>query len=145
MVAVEELARVDSSHAATVAADNSLGIAPLYYFGNEQQKKKYLPDLASGKKLGAFCITEPEAGSDAGGTKTKAVKDGNHWVINGSKTFITNASTEACLGVTVQAVTGTRPDGKKEYSCFIVENGTRGFAPKSLHDKMVWRASITLF
>jgi short/branched chain acyl-CoA dehydrogenase len=143
MVAVEELARVDSSHAATVAADNSLGIAPLYYFGNEEQKKKYLPKLCTGQYLWGFGLTEPEAGSDAGGTKTKAVKDGNHWVINGAKTFITNASTEACLGVTVQAITGTRPDGKKEYTCFIVENGTRGFVPKTLHDKMVWRASIT--
>ena len=143
MVAVEELARIDSSQAATVAADNSLGIGPLYYFGNEEQKKKYLPKLCTGQYLWGFGLTEAEAGSDAGGTKTKAVKDGNEWVINGSKMFITNASTDACLGVTVQAVTGTRPDGKKEYTCFIVENGTKGFEPKTLHEKMVWRSSIT--
>lgn len=143
MVAVEELARVDGSQAATVAAHNSLGIGPLYYFGNEEQRKKYLPPLCTGEKVWGFGLTEPEAGSDAGGTKTTAVKDGNEWVINGAKMFITNASSDACLGVTVQAITGTRPDGKKEYSCFIVENGTKGFEPRTLHDKMLWRASIT--
>lgn len=143
MVAVEELARVDGSQAATVAAHNSLGIGPLYKFGNEQQRKKYLPPLCTGEKVWGFGLTEPEAGSDAGGTKTTAHKDGNEWVINGAKTFITNASTDACLGVTVQAVTGTRPDGKKEYSCFIVENGTKGFEARTLHHKMLWRASIT--
>jgi len=143
MVAVEELARIDSSQAATVAAHNSLGIGPLYYFGNEEQRKKYIPPICSGEYVWGFGLTEPEAGSDAGGTKTKAVKDGNEWVINGSKMFITNASTDTCLGVTVQAVTGVRPDGKKEYTCFIVENGTKGFEAKTLHEKMVWRSSIT--
>jgi alkylation response protein AidB-like acyl-CoA dehydrogenase len=143
MVAVEELARIDASQAITVAAHNSLGISPLNYFGNEEQKKKYLPQLCTGDKVWGFGLTEAEAGSDAGGTKTKAVKDGDQWVINGSKMFITNASTDTCLGVTVQAVTGTRPDGKKEYTCFIVENGTKGFEAKTLHDKMLWRASIT--
>jgi short/branched chain acyl-CoA dehydrogenase len=143
MVAVEELARVDGSQAATVAAHNSLGIGPLYYFGNEEQKKKYLPPLCTGEKLWGFGLTEPDAGSDAGGTRTTAVKDGDDWVINGAKMFITNASTDACLGVTVQALTGTRPDGKKEYSCFIVDNGTKGFEARTLHDKMLWRASIT--
>ncbi len=143
MVAVEELARVDSSQAATVAAHNSLGIGPLYYFGNEEQKKKYLPPLCTGEYVWGFGLTEADAGSDAGGTKTKAVKDGNEWVINGSKMFITNASTDACLGVTVQAVTGTRPDGRKEYTCFIVDNGTKGFTANTLHDKMLWRSSIT--
>jgi len=143
MVAVEELARIDASQAITVAAHNSLGISPLNYFGNEEQKKKYLPQLCTGDKVWGFGLTEAEAGSDAGGTKTKAVKDGNEWVINGSKMFITNGSTDACLGVTVQAVTGTRPDGKKEYTCFIVENGTKGFEGKTLHEKMLWRASIT--
>lgn len=143
MVAVEEISRVDGSQGATVAAHNSLGIGPLYYFGNEEQKKKYLPPLCTGDKVWGFGLTEPDAGSDAGGTKTTAVKDGDEWVINGSKMFITNASTDACLGVTVQALTGTRPDGKKEYSCFIVENGTKGFEARTLHDKMLWRASIT--
>jgi alkylation response protein AidB-like acyl-CoA dehydrogenase len=143
IVAVEELARIDGSQAITVAAHNSLGISPLNYFGNEEQKKKYLPPLCTGEKVWGFGLTEAEAGSDAGGTKTKAVKDGNEWVINGSKMFITNASTPACLGITVQAVTGKRPDGKKEYSCFIVESGTKGLDQKTLHDKMLWRASIT--
>ncbi len=143
MVAVEEVSRVDGSQGATVAAHNSLGIGPLYYFGNEEQKKKYLPPLCTGDKVWGFGLTEPDAGSDAGGTKTTAVKDGDEWVINGAKMFITNASTDACLGVTVQALTGTRPDGKKEYSCFIVENGTKGFEARTLHDKMLWRASIT--
>ncbi len=143
MVAVEELARIDSSQAATVAAHNSLGIGPLFYFGNEEQKKKYLPPICSGEKLWGFGLTEPEAGSDAGGTKTTAVKEGSQWVINGSKIFITNASTDYCLGITVQAVTGQRPDGKKEYTCFIVENGAGGFEARTMHEKMVWRASIT--
>lgn len=143
MIAVEELARVDSSQAITVAAHNSLGIGPLNYFANEEQKKKYLPQLCTGEKLWGFGLTEPEAGSDAGGTKTNAVKDGNDWVINGAKMFITNASTDMNLGSTIQAVTGTRPDGKKEYSCFLVDRGTEGFDTRSLHDKMLWRASIT--
>lgn len=143
MVAVEELARVDSSHAATVAAHNSLGIGPLYYFGNEEQRMKYLPPICSGEKVWGFGLTEPEAGSDAGGTKTTAVKESKEWVINGAKMFITNASTEYSLGSTVQAVTGRRSDGKKEYSCFIVERGTKGFEAKTMHEKMVWRASIT--
>ncbi|RLG28402.1 acyl-CoA dehydrogenase [Methanosarcinales archaeon] len=143
MIAVEELARVDGSQAATVAAHNSLGIGPIYIFGNEEQKRKYLPQLCTGEKLWGFGLTEPEAGSDAGGTKTKAVKENGDWVINGSKIFITNASTEASLGVTVQAVTGTRSDGKKEYTCFLVEQGTHGFEAKTMHEKMMWRASIT--
>jgi len=143
MVAVEELARIDSSQAATVAAHNSLGIGPIYYFGNEEQKKKYLPPICSGENVWGFGLTEPDAGSDAGGTKTTAVKEGTEWVINGAKMFITNASTEYSLGSTVQAVTGKRPDGKKEYSCFLVERGTKGFETKTMHEKMVWRASIT--
>lgn len=143
IVAVEELARVDSSQAVTIAAHNSLGIGPIYFFGSEEQKKEYLPPLCTGQKLWGFGLTEAEAGSDAGGTKTKAVKEGNEWVINGSKMFITNASTDVCLGSTIQAVTGVRSDGKKEYSCFLVKSGTPGFESHSLHDKMLWRASIT--
>ena len=142
MIAVEELARIDSSQAITIAAHNSLGIGPLYNFGNEEQKKKYLPQLCTGEKLWGFGLTEPEAGSDAGGTKTKAVKDGNEWVINGSKIFITNASGPYNLGSTIQTVTGQRPDGKKEYTCFLVENGTKGFEARELHDKMVNRAKV---
>ncbi len=143
IVAVEEVARVDGSQAATVAAHNSLGIGPIYYFGTEEQKQKYLPKLCTGEKVWAFGLTEPDAGSDAGGTKTTAVKDGDEWVINGSKIFITNGSTPYSLGATVQAVTGERTDGKKEYTCFLVEQGTKGFTPETMHKKMMWRASIT--
>ncbi len=143
IIAVEELAKVDASQAATVAAGNSLGIGPIYYFGTEEQKKKYLPKLCSGEGLWGFGLTEPEAGSDAGGTKTTAVKDGNEWVINGSKIFITNASSPISMGVTVQTVTGTRDDGRPEYTCFLVETGTKGFTAKTIHGKMMWRASNT--
>ena len=143
IIAVEEVARVDGSQAATIAAGNSLGIGPLYYFGNEDQKKKYLPKLCSGEYLWGFGLTEPQAGSDAGGSQTTAVKDGNEWVINGSKIFITNGACEMSLGVTVQAITGRRADGKPEYTCFIVEHGTKGFTAKAMKKKMMWRASNT--
>jgi len=143
IIAVEELARVDGSQAATVAAGNSLGIGPLYYFGTEEQKQKYLPPLCRGEALWGFGLTEPTAGSDAGGSKTTAVQEGDEWVINGSKIFITNAACEMTLGVTVQAVTGTRPSGKPEYTCFIVEKGTPGFKAVPMHKKMMWRSSNT--
>ncbi len=143
IIAVEEIARVDGSHAATIAAGNSLGIGPIYYFGTEEQKQKYLPKLCTGDKLWGFGLTEPNAGSDAGGSKTKAVLDGNEWVINGSKIFITNAACDQSLGVTVQAITGTRASGKPEYSCFLVEHGTPGFKAVTMHGKMMWRASNT--
>lgn len=143
IIAVEEVARVDGSQAATIAAGNSLGIGPLCYFGSEEQKKRYLPKLCRGEALWGFGLTEPTAGSDAGGSKTTAVRDGSHWVINGSKIFITNAATEMTLGVTVQAITGTRPNGKPEYSCFLVEAGTPGFKAVPMKKKMMWRASNT--
>jgi len=143
IIAVEEVARVDGSQAATIAAGNSLGIGPLYYFGNEDQKKKYLPKLCEGEALWGFGLTEPTAGSDAGGSKTTAVKDGNEWVLNGSKIFITNAACDLSLGVTVQAITGTRDSGKPEYTCFIVEHGTKGFKTVPMHKKMMWRSSNT--
>jgi alkylation response protein AidB-like acyl-CoA dehydrogenase len=143
IIAVEEIARIDGSQAATIAAGNSLGIGPLYYFGNEEQKQKYLPKLCSGEALWGFGLTEPTAGSDAGGSKTTAVKDGNEWVLNGSKIFITNAACEMSMGVTVQAITGTRPSGKPEYTCFIVEHGTKGFKAVPMHKKMMWRSSNT--
>jgi alkylation response protein AidB-like acyl-CoA dehydrogenase len=142
IIVVEELARIDGSQAATVAAHNSLGVGPIYYFGNSEQKKKYLPQLASGKLWG-FGLTEPEAGSDAGNTKTKAIRDGNDWIINGSKIFITNASTDITLGSTILAVTGEREGGKKEFTCFLVENDTKGFTQKKMTGKMMWRASNT--
>lgn len=142
IIAVEELARVDSSQAATLAAHNSLGIGPLYSFGTEEQKKKYLPKLCTGEALWAFGLTEAEAGSDSRGTKTVASLDGDQWSISGSKIFITNGATDITIGATVQAVTGEK-DGKKEYSTIIVESGTPGFDAMVMHDKLCWRASNT--
>jgi alkylation response protein AidB-like acyl-CoA dehydrogenase len=143
IIATEEIARVDGSHAATVAAGNSLGIGPLYYFGSEEQKRKYLPSLCRGETLWAFGLTEPNAGSDAANSRTNAVLDGNEWVINGSKIFITNASSKISAGTTVLCKTGTRDDGKPELSCILVESGTPGYLAKEMHDKMMWRASNT--
>ncbi len=142
IIAVEELARVDGSHAATLAAHNSLGIGPLYYYGTKEQKEKYLPKLTTGEHLWAFGLTEPNAGSDSRGTKTTAKLENGEWIINGSKIFITNGSTEFSLGATVQAVTGMNGD-RKEYSTIIVESGTPGFKQVTMHGKMMWRASIT--
>lgn len=142
IIAVEEIARVDGSHAATLAAHNSLGIGPIYYFGTEEQKLKYLPKLCSGKSLWSFGLTEPNAGSDSRGTKTKAELIDDHWIINGSKIFITNGATEITLGSTVQAITGEQ-EGQKVFSTIIVENGTEGFKALPMHGKMMWRASNT--
>ncbi|MFO1520381.1 MAG: acyl-CoA dehydrogenase family protein [bacterium] len=139
---VEELARVDGCQAATVAAENGLGIGPIYNFGTESQKRKYLPDLCSGKKLWGFGLTEPDAGSDAGNSKTRAELKGGKWHINGSKIFITNAASKITAGVTVQAISGEK-DGKKEISCIIVETGTPGFSAKEMHHKLTWRSSNT--
>ncbi len=143
IIAVEEIARVDGSQAATVAAGNSLGIGPIYYFGNEEQKKQWLPPLCSGEMLAAFGLTEPNAGSDAGNSKTNAVLDGDDWVINGSKIFITNASTPITGVIIVQAVTGTRPDGRPELSCILVPADAKGLDCRPMHKKMMWRASNT--
>lgn len=143
IIAVEEIARVDGSQAATIAAGNSLGIGPIYYFGTEAQKKKYLPPLCRGEALWGFGLTEPTAGSDAGGSRTTAVRDGREWILNGSKIFITNAACDMSMGVTVQAVTGKRENGKPEYTCFLVEHGTPGFKARPMHGKMMWRASNT--
>lgn len=143
IIAIEEVARVDGSQAATVAAGSSLGIAPIYYFGNETQRRKYLPTLCSGRGLWGFGLTEPTAGSDAGSSKTHAVEDGNNWILNGSKIFITNAACELTTGVTVQAVTGTRSDGRPEYTCFLVEKDMPGFKAVPMRKKMMWRASNT--
>jgi len=143
IIAVEELARVDGSQAATLAAHNSLGIGPLYYYGTEEQKLKYLPDLCTGKGLWGFGLTEPEAGSDSRGTKTVAKLENGEWTINGSKIFITNASNDFNLGSTVQAVTKVFEDGKKEYTCIIVDKGNQGFTQRTMHNKMMWRASDT--
>ena len=143
IIAVEELSRIDGSQAATVAAHNSLGVGPIHIFGNEAQKKKYLPELCTGEKLWGFGLTEANAGSDAGGTRTTAKLENGKWLINGSKIFITNASSEITWGSTVQAVTANLPDGKIEYSCIIVENDTPGFEFRPMMHKMVWRSSNT--
>ncbi len=143
IIAVEELARVDGSHAATVAAGNSLGIGPIYYFGSESQKRHYLPALCSGEGLAGFGLTEPDAGSDAGGSKTTAIFENGEWIINGSKIFITNSANPLSLVTTVQAVTGRRQDGRKEYSCFLVPAGIKGLEAKEMHGKLMWRASNT--
>jgi len=143
IIAVEELARIDASAAATVAAGNSLGIGPIYYFGNEKQKKEWLPRLCSGEILASFGLTEPNAGSDAGGTQTTAELKNGEWIINGSKIFITNSATPISGVIVVQARTGTRPDGKSELSCILVPNETPGVTAKAMHDKMMWRASNT--
>jgi alkylation response protein AidB-like acyl-CoA dehydrogenase len=142
IIAVEELARIDGSQAATLAAHNSLGIGPIYYYGTEEQKEKYLSQLCTGKALWSFGLTEPDAGSDSRGTKTNAVLENGEWVINGSKIFITNGSAEISIGSTVQAITGEE-DGKKIFSTIIVENGTKGFKAIPMHKKMMWRASNT--
>ena len=142
IIAVEEISRVDGSQAATLAAHNSLGIGPLYYYGTEEQKIKYLPQLCTGDALWGFGLTEPDAGSDSRGTKTKAILENGEWIINGSKIFITNGSSDISIGSVVQAVSGEK-DGKKEFTCIIVEKGTPGFKQVTMHGKMMWRASNT--
>jgi alkylation response protein AidB-like acyl-CoA dehydrogenase len=142
-IAVEELARVDASQSATIAAGNSLGIGPIYYFGNERQKQEWLPRLCSGECLAAFGLTEPDAGSDAGGSRTTATLKGDYWTINGHKIFITNSACSLTGVIIVQAVTGKHEDGKPEISCVIVPGDTPGLTAKEMKDKMMWRASNT--
>ncbi|TML74177.1 MAG: acyl-CoA dehydrogenase [Actinobacteria bacterium] len=137
-IAVEELTRIDSSVAITVAAHHSLGTLPIYYFGNEEQKQQWLPELASGKRLAAFGLTEPGAGSDAGATRTTAELRAGSWTINGAKIFITNAGTDISACVTITARTG---DG--EISNIIVPNGAPGYEVSQPMHKMVWHASDT--
>jgi len=137
-IAVEELTRVDSSVAITVAAHHSLGTLPIFQFGTEEQKREWLPQLASGEKLAAFGLTEPEAGSDAGATRTSAELHDGEWVINGSKMFITNAGTDITACVTITALTG-----EDEVSNIIVPNGTPGYEVAPPMQKLGWRASDT--
>src|SRR5256714_6982883 len=137
-IAIEELTRVESSVAITVAAHHSLGTLPIYYFGSEKQKREWLPDLASGTKLAAFGLTEPNAGSDAGATRTRAELRDGEWVVNGSKIFITNAGTDISACVTITAVTA--PD---EISNVIVPNGTQGYEISPPMHKLGWHASDT--
>jgi alkylation response protein AidB-like acyl-CoA dehydrogenase len=144
-VALEELARVDSSVAVTLEAGISLGAMPIFRYGTEAQKRQWLPKLTSGQALAAFGLTEPGAGSDAGGTTTRAVLDEatGEWVINGSKAFITNSGTDITVLVTVTAVTGVNPDGSKEISSIIVPSGTPGFTVQPGYSKVGWCASDT--
>jgi short-chain 2-methylacyl-CoA dehydrogenase len=138
-LAVEELARIDSSVAITLCAHTSLGTQPIYVFGSEEQKRYWLPRLCSGEQLGAFGLTEAEAGSDAGNTQTRAVLDDGEWVINGSKQFITNAGTEISGVVVITAVTGP----EREISNLLVANGTPGYEQGEPYRKMGWNASDT--
>jgi alkylation response protein AidB-like acyl-CoA dehydrogenase len=143
-LAVEELTRIDSSVAITLCAHTSLGTQPIYLFGSEEQKQEWLPQLCSGAKLGAFGLTEPEAGSDAGNTKTRARLDGKEWVIDGAKQFITNAGTEISGVVSITAVTGgDGGSGEKEISNLLVPNGTPGYEQGEPYRKMGWNASDT--
>ncbi len=137
-LAVEELTRVDSSVAITLCAHTSLGTQPIYLFGNEEQKAEWMPKLCSGSVLGAFGLTEPEAGSDAGNVRTRAALDGDEWVIDGAKQFITNAGTEISGVVCITARTG-----QDEISNLIVENGTAGYEQGEPYRKMGWNASDT--
>ncbi|HVA93023.1 MAG TPA: acyl-CoA dehydrogenase family protein [Chloroflexota bacterium] len=142
-LAVEEISRADASTGITLAAHVSLGSAPFYLFGSEEQKQEYLVPLARGERLWGFGLTEPEAGSDAGATRTRADSRDGQWVVNGSKCFITNSGTRITGGVTVAAVTGKRPDGKNEISSIIIPSGTPGFQVDPPYNKMGWRASDT--
>jgi short-chain 2-methylacyl-CoA dehydrogenase len=142
-LALEELARVDSSVAVTVEAGVGLGAMPIYRFGTDEQKARWLPDLATGRALGAFGLTEPGGGSDASATRTTARLDGDEWVINGSKCFITNSGTDITSVVTVTAVTGEKPDGGKEISAILVPSGTPGFRVGGKYSKVGWNASDT--
>ncbi|KAB1504124.1 acyl-CoA dehydrogenase [Corynebacterium sp. 320] len=142
-IALEELGRVDQSVAITLEAAVSLGIMPIYKFGTEEQKNTYLPDLVAGRALAGFGLTEPDCGSDAGGTKTTAKLDGDQWVVNGSKQFITNSGTDITSLVTATAVTGTRDNGSKEISAIIIPTGTPGFTAEAQYNKVGWNASDT--
>ncbi|EIF00280.1 acyl-CoA dehydrogenase family protein [Saccharomonospora glauca] len=140
---LEELARVDSSVAITLEAGVSLGAMPLYRFGTEEQKQRWLPELCAGRALGAFGLTEPGGGSDASATRTTATLDGGEWVINGSKSFITNSGTDITSIITATAVTGQKPDGRKEISAIIVPSGTPGLTVQPKYSKVGWNASDT--
>ncbi|MFE7232761.1 acyl-CoA dehydrogenase family protein [Streptomyces sp. NPDC002405] len=144
-IALEELARVDSSVAITLEAGVSLGAMPIHLFGTEEQKREWLPRLCSGEILGAFGLTEPDGGSDAGATRTTARldPDTNEWVINGTKCFITNSGTDITGLVTVTAVTGHKPDGRPQISAIIVPSGTPGFTVAPAYSKVGWNASDT--
>ena len=142
-LAIEEISRGDVSVGITMEAHTSLGATPFYLFGSEEQKQHYLPLLAGGTQLWSFGLTEPEAGSDSGGTQTRAILRDGHWHINGSKAFITNAGTDMTGGVTITAITGTRSDGRKEITTLIVPKDTPGYIIGNPYKKMAWKASDT--
>ena len=142
VLAVEEMARVDGSQAATVAAINSLAIGPIYQYGTEEQKSRYLPPITREGKTWAFGLTEREAGSDSNATKTKEELKNGYWHINGSKMFISNAASEISGGITLQAITGKNGD-RNEYSTILVESDREGYTRRPIKDKMVWRAADT--
>jgi butyryl-CoA dehydrogenase len=142
-VAIEELGRVDQSIGITLSAGVGLGINPILTFGSDEQKQRFLPDLVAGRALAGFGLTEPDAGSDAGATRTKAVRDGDDWVVNGAKAFITNSGTDITSVVTVTARTGTREDGKAVVSAILIPSGTAGFAVEPAYDKLGWHISDT--
>jgi butyryl-CoA dehydrogenase len=137
-IAIEEVGRVDQSLGITLEAGVGLGASPIFRFGTEEQRQRWLPDLVAGRALGAFGLTEPEAGSDAGGTRTKAVEEDGHWVIDGEKAFITNSGTEITSLVTITARTGPG-----EITAFVVPAGTPGFEVLPPYRKMGWHASDT--
>jgi short-chain 2-methylacyl-CoA dehydrogenase len=141
-LAMEEIARADAAVAITYEAAVSLGISPIVSFGTAEQQQRWLPQLLSGERLWSFGLTEPEAGSDAAGTQTRAERRDGEWVINGGKSFITNAGTDISAGVTITAVTGTA-DGEREISAIAVERGTPGYAQAPKYRKLGWRASDT--
>ncbi|WP_424189247.1 acyl-CoA dehydrogenase family protein [Actinokineospora sp. G85] len=142
-LALEELARVDSSVAITLEAGVSLGAMPIHRYGTEEQKRRWLPDLAAGRALGAFGLTEPGGGSDAGATRTTARRDGDSWVVNGSKAFITNSGTDITALITATAVTGVKADGRKEITAIIIPAGTPGLGVSKKYSKVGWNASDT--
>ncbi len=142
IIAVEEIARIDASQAATLAAHNSLGIYPIYRFGTEEQKQKYLPQLTTGDKIWSFGLTEKNAGSDARGTETTAKLENGQWVINGTKQYITSGSVPINAGITLQTITAEK-NGKKELSAIIVERETEGFESERMMGKLMWRAADT--
>ncbi|WP_370893467.1 acyl-CoA dehydrogenase family protein [Janibacter sp. GXQ6167] len=142
-VAIEELGRIDQSIGITLSAGVGLGINPILSFGSDEQRERWLPDLVAGRALAGFGLTEPDGGSDAGGTRTRAERDGDEWVINGSKAFITNSGTDITSICTVTARTGTADDGRPRISAIIVPNGTPGFTVEPPYDKLGWNSSDT--
>ena len=142
-VAIEEIGRVDQSMGITLEAAVGLGINPLLTFGSDEQKQRWLPDLVAGQTLAGFGLTEPGAGSDAAATRTRADLEDGHWVVNGSKQFITNSGSEITSLVTVTARTGQRPDGRAEVSAILIPSGTDGFVVEKAYDKLGWHASDT--